>query len=432
MSRLLLALTLVVLIQSLSGIARAAEPAKSSEPDRIQFAPTDWPWWRGPNRNGVSASDQQPPLTWSDSENVLWKSPIPGRGHGSATVVGNQVFLAAAEHDREVQSLICLDRQTGKKLWQTEIHQGAFEPVVKKGNSKSSLASSTPACDGQRVFINFLHDNAIYTTALSRDGQRIWQTKVSDYVLHQGFGSSPAIYQSLVIVSADNKGGGAMVGLDRATGKEVWRHERPKFPNYTSPIILNAAGREQLFFTGCDLVTSLDPLTGKKLWEIEGSTTECVTSTVTDGQLIFTSGGYPKNHTSAVRADGSGKIVWENSSRVYVPSMLVRDGHLYAVLDAGVAMCWKCDSGEKVWEKRIGGVFSSSPVLVGEHIYATNEAGQTFVFKATPAAFELVAENQLGEDVYSTPTICGSRIYTRVAHQIGGKRQETLYCLGQK
>src|SRR5205814_107416 len=151
-----------------------------------------------------------------------------------------------------------------------------------------------------------------------------WQTKITDYVLHQGFGSSPAVYQSLVIVSADNKGTGVIAGLNRVTGKIVWKQERPKTPNYTSPIILRVDDREQLLFTGCDLVTSFDPLTGKKLWEIGGSTTECVTSTVTDGQLIFTSGGYPKNHLSAVRADGSGKIVWENKTRVYVPSLLVR------------------------------------------------------------------------------------------------------------
>ena len=433
MTRLLLALTLIVLTFSVSDQPRAAEPTKSSAANRIEFAPSDWPWWRGPQRNGVAAADQKPPLKWSETENVLWKSPVPGRGHGSPTVVGDQVFLATAEHDSEIQSLLCLHRQTGKQLWKTELHQGGFQEVLTKGNKKASLASSTAACDGERVFINFLHKGAIYTTALSRESKQLWQTKITDYVLHQGFGSSPAIYQSLVIVSADNKGGtGAIVGLDRATGREVWRQERPKFPNYTSPIILNVAGRDQLFFTGCDLVTSLAPLTGKKLWEIEGSTTECVTSTVTDGQLIFTSGGYPKNHMSAVRADGSGKIVWENTSRVYVPSMLVRDGHLYSMLDAGIAMCWKCDTGAKVWEQRIGGVFSSSPVLVGEHIYATSETGLTSIFKATPTAFELVGENQLGDDVYSTPTICGGRIYIRVASQINGQRQETLFCLGSQ
>ncbi len=400
-----------------------------SQPGAVTVAPTDWPWWRGPNRNGIAASDQHPPLKWSETENVLWKSPVPGRGHGSPTVVGDQVFLATAEHDRQVQSVLCFDRNTGKQLWQTEIHQGGFET---KGNNKSSLASSTVACDGPRIYINFLNAGAIYTTALDRSGKQVWQTKITDYILHQGFGSSPAVYGSLLLVSADNKGTGAIAALNRETGDIVWKQSRPQTPNYTSPIVLKVAGREQLIFTGCDLVTSFDPLTGKKFWEIEGSTTECVTSTVTDGHLIFTSGGYPTNHISAIAADGSGKIVWKNNTRVYVPSMLVRDGYLYTVLDAGVAMCWKCDTGEEVWKGRIEGTFSASPVMVGEHIFATSEAGKTYIFKASPAGFELVGDNQLGSDVYATPTIVGSRIYMRVSAQRDGKRVESLYCIGAK
>src|SRR5262249_6420955 len=151
------------------------------------------------------------------------------------------------------------------------------------------------------------------------------------------------------------------------------------------------AGREQLVLTGCNLVSSFEPLTGKTLWEVKGATEECVTSAVTDGQHVFTSGGYPRNHVAAVRADGSGKVAWENTTRVYVPSMLVKGGHLYAVSDAGIAFCWKCDTGKEVWKGRLGGTFSASPVLVGEHILATNESGRTFVFRATPAAFEVVA-----------------------------------------
>ena len=407
----------------------AGETREERDAGPISVAPNDWPWWRGPQRNGIAAADQKPPMTWSDQENILWKTPVPGRGHGSPTVVGNQVFLATADHEHEVQSVLCFDRLTGKQVWQTEIHRGGF---AKKANDKSSLASSTVACDGQRVFINFLNEGAIHTTALSLDGQQLWQTKITDYILHQGFGSSPAVYQSLVIVSADNKGTGAIAALNRASGKIVWKQERPKFPNYTSPIILNVAGREQLLFTGCDLVTSFNPLDGKKLWEIEGSTTECVTSIVTDGQLIFTSGGYPKNHMSAVMADGSGKVVWENGSRVYVPSMLVREGHIYSVLDAGVAMCWKCDTGKEVWKGRLGGTFSASPVMVGEHLFATNESGKTYIFKATPEAFDLVGENQLAESVFSTPTFCSNRIYLRAASEVAGQRREMLYCIGKR
>jgi outer membrane protein assembly factor BamB len=289
-----------------------------------------------------------------------------------------------------------------------------------------------PACDGERVFINFLNAGAIYTTALDLDGRKLWQTKITDYIIHQGYGSSPAIYQDLVIVSGDNKGGGAIAGLERSTGKIVWKVPRPKTPNYASPIILNVAGRDQLLFTGCDLVAGFDPLKGTKLWEIAGSTTECVTSTVTDGQLIITSGGYPKSHMSAVRADGSGKVVWENKTRVYVPSLVVRGAHLYGVLDNGVAVCWQCGTGKEVWRGQLGGTFSASPVLVGERLFATNETGSTFIYRADPGGFELLGENQLGDEVVATPAICGNRIYMRVALNENGRRQEALYCLGKE
>ena len=393
--------------------------------------PGDWPWWRGPSRNGVASADQKAPLHWSETENVIWKSPIPGRGHSSPTVVGDQIFLLTAEDDRDVQSVLCFERTTGKRLWQKDIHRGGFDLNGAKSNSKSTLANSTVACDGDRIFANFLFQGAIYTTALDRKGEQLWQTKITDYVLHQGFASSPAIYENLVIVSADNKGTGLIAGLERTTGKIVWQQSRPKLPNYTSPIILNVAGREQMIFSGCKLVTSLEPLTGKKIWEIEGSTEECVTSTVTDGQLIYTSGGYPRNHLAAVHADGSGKVAWENGSRVYVPSMLLKDGYLYAMLDAGVATCWKCDTGKEMWKERVGGTFTASPVLVGELIYATDESGKTTIFKASPTAYSSVAENQLGEEGFATPTICGGRIYLRTASAVDGKRQEWLYCLGE-
>lgn len=411
---------LAVVISGLTVAAGAQE---------IRVASTDWPWWRGPNRNGVANADQQPPGHWSSTDNVLWKAPLPGRSHGSVTVVGSRVFAAAADMERDQQSVFCFDRATGKQLWQTCVHDGG---LTKKANKKATQASGTVACDGQRLFINFLNNKAVYTTALDLDGKQLWQTKITDYTLHQGYGSSPALYQSLVLVSADNKAGGALAALDRATGKIVWRHERPKTPNYPSPVVLNVAGKEQLLLTGCNLVSSYDPLTGKKNWEIDGATTECVTSTVTDGKHIFTSGGYPKNHMSAIAADGSGKVVWENNTRVYVPSMLVRDGYLYAVADAGVAYCYKSDTGEEVWSARLGGTFSSSPILVGDVIYATNEAGKTYLFKADPGGYELIAENELDGEVFATPAICGGKIYLRIAEQVSGKRQEMIVCLGKR
>ncbi|QDT27936.1 outer membrane biogenesis protein BamB [Gimesia panareensis] len=394
-----------------------------------QFKSSDWPWWRGLHRNGVASARQNPPVKWSETENIIWKSPVPGRGYGSPTVYNDKIFLASADTEQETQFVLCYDRQTGKQLWKTDVFKGGLST---KGNKKSTHASSTVACDGERVFINFINNGAAYTTALSLDGKQLWQTKITDYIIHQGYGSSPAIYGPLVIVSADNKGGGAIAGLNRTDGKIIWKNERPKTPNYPSPIILKVAGKEQLLMTGCNLVTGMDPLTGKILWEIDGATTECVTSTVSNGELILTSGGYPKNHMSAVKADGSGEVVWENSTRVYVPSMLVMDDYIYSVTDNGVAICWDIKTGKERWKGRLAGTFSSSPVLVGTRIYVTNEAGESFVFRANPDKFTLIAENKLGSEVFATPTIVDSRIFMRVTEEVDGKRQEMLYCIGRK
>ncbi|VTR92607.1 serine threonine protein kinase : Probable serine/threonine protein kinase OS=Planctomyces maris DSM 8797 GN=PM8797T_27337 PE=4 SV=1: PQQ_2 [Gemmata massiliana] len=396
------------------------------ESNKIAVAATDWPWWRGFTRDGIAAPGQKVPLEWSKDKNVVWEAPISGRGHGSPIVVADRVFLATADQDAEAQLLLCLDRKTGRQLWQTEVHKGNF---VKGGNAKSSHASSSPACDGERVYINFLNGGAVYATAFDLNGKKVWQTKVTDYVLHQGFGSSPTVFGPLLLVTADNKESGLLAGLDRETGKIVWTRKRPKAPNYASPIIVKVSGKDQLVLTGCDLVTSLDPLTGKENWEIKGATTECVTSTVTDGKHVFTSGGYPKNHVAAVKIDGSG-IAWENKSRVYVPSMLFHAGHLYAVMDEGNAICLKSDTGAEVWKGRLGGTFSASPIMVGEHVLAVNEIGRTFVFKATPTEFEILAENRLGDEVFATPVVCGGRIFMRVAIKEKGRREEKLYCLG--
>lgn len=398
--------------------------------DKLAIGPNDWPWWRGPTRDGIAPA-QKIPLEWSATKNILWEAPVPGRGHGAATVVDDRVFLATADEKAEVQGLLCVNRKDGKQLWHTELHRGNF---TKGGmNGKASHASSTPACDGERVYINFLNNGAIHTTALDLDGKRLWRTKVADYTLHQGFGSSPAVYGSLLLVTADNKGDGTglVAGLDRATGKMVWSRKRPKLPNYTSPIVVTIDKKDQLILIGCNLVTSLDPLTGKENWEIKGSTEECVTSTVTDGKHVFTSGGYPKNHVAAVKVDGSG-VAWENKTRVYVPSMLYRAGHLFAVMDDGVAVCWKSDTGAEVWKGRLGGTFSASPVMVGDYILATNEAARTFIFKADPKEFESIGENKLGDEVFATPTVCGGRIYVRAAVKANGVRQEKLFCIGEK
>ena len=151
---------------------------------------------------------------------------------------------------------------------------------------------------------------------------------------------------------------------------------------------------------------------------------------MTDGSRIFIGGGYPKNHTMAIEADGSGKIAWENTTRTYVPSMLVKNGHLYAVLDAGRAVCWKAATGEELWSEKVDREFYGSPVMAGSRIYVTSKGGVTSVFEATPEKFTLLGQNALGDESFSTPAICDNRIYLRGA-KTSPKRQEYLWCVGE-
>ena len=389
----------------------------------------DWPQWRGLNHDGIASSEQNPPIKFNTKDNIIWASKIPGRGHGSPTIYGNKIFLVTADETAKTQTLLCLSRDTGKTLWTREVHKGGFPD---KSNKKASQASCTPATDGNFVYINFLHNGTVFTTAFDFMGNKVWQQKISDYILHQGFSTSPAIYKSLLIVSADNKGGGAICGLNKSDGKIIWKVNRPKKPNYASPIIFNINGKDELVFQGCDLVTSLNPLTGEKLWETSGSTTECVSSIVTDGEHVFTSGGYPKNHVSAIKADGSGEVVWENISRVYVTSMIVKDGFLFAIMDNGNAMCWDSKTGKNMWRERLNRATSASPVLVKDRIYAVDEFGNFSVFSANPKEFKILAKNKIGDQVYATPVICDSKIFIRAAELIDDKRQEVLYCIGGK
>lgn len=404
--------------------ARAADVATRK---RDVVASADWPSWRGPSHDGHAAAAQRVPLTWSDTENVVWSAEVPGRGSSSPTVVGDCIYLTSCDEAAGSQSVYAYDRAGGRLLWSKRVHDsGAMWK-----NSRSTGASSSVASDGDRLFVAFPTSDAVVITALSLAGEQLWQTTLCDYLIHQGYGASPFLYGETVLVVADHKGGGAVAALDRRTGNAVWKKERPPFPNYSSPIVFHLFGRDQLILTGCDKVISYDPATGETLWEREGATTECVTTPVTDGQRVFTSGGYPKNHVSAIRADGSATIDWENGEREYVPSMLVHDGHLYGVLDAGIAVCWEAATGKERWKRRLGGNYSASPVLLGDTIFATSEAGETHVFRATPAGFESIGVNKLGEEAWATPTICGDRIYCRVATGSGLDRREKLVCIGK-
>lgn len=391
----------------------------------------DWPWWRGPNLNGVAEAGQQPPVEWSDTKNVEWKIAIPGRGHSSPTVVGNRIFLTTADDRAAVQSVLCFDRATGTQLWKRDVNRGGFPSRIHR---KNTHATSSVACDGRLLFASFLNHDSIQVVALDLDGKPVWEKIAGKYTPNEyknGYGASPLLYDNLVIIAGDFDGKAFLAAFDRETGKRAWQVPRPSRINYASPIVAVVAGRHQLLISGGDIVASYNPRTGLQLWKTDATTMATAGTIVWDGDLVFASGGFPGSETVCIRVDGSGKVLWRNNQKCYEQSMLAVDGHLFAVNDNGISFCWEGNTGKELWRKRLRGPISASLVLSGGNIYVFNERGESWVYRATPEKFELVKQNQLGTEMFASPTICGNRIFLRVANSTGGKRQEMLYCIAR-
>lgn len=394
-----------------------ARDAAASDLPPLEVAEDDWPWWRGPLRNNHAQGDP-PPLTWSETENVVWKAAVPGRGHATPCVWGDAIFVATADEDEETQRLLCYERTSGKLRWSRVVHKAGFLHA----HSKNSHASATPACDGERVFVVFPADQGLWVTAVDFAGEIVWQTKAGDFSSQHGYGSSPAIYQSLVIVSGDNQGPGYVAALHRQTGEVVWRTPRDREPSYGTPVIAATGGRDQLLLSGQNQVKSYDPATGQERWSIAGSADVTANTAAWSDELVFASGGYPQSEILAIRAKDGSEVVWRNDLKVYVPSPLVVGERLFVVHDNGVARCFDSNAGDEIWTKRLGGDFSASPVLCGDQIFVPSEAGVMHVFRAGDR-YEEVARNKVADGGgFASPVICGGRLYLRTA--------SNLYCIG--
>ncbi|MCB1079488.1 MAG: PQQ-binding-like beta-propeller repeat protein [Verrucomicrobiae bacterium] len=392
----------------------------------------DWKGWRGPTGNGIAAEEgPAPPVRWSETENVVWKTPIPGRGHSSPLLLGDLVVLTTADEAQQIQSVVAFDRETGAQRWKRAVHTGGF---VQKIHPKNSQATPSPCSDGERIFVVFHNAGQIHLTALSKDGAVRWTKDTGPYLCRYGYGyaPSPVIAGPNVIVSSEFEKDGYLAAFDRESGEERWRVPRNGTTSYSTPALAEVAGRRQIVTSGNRRLTAYDPENGKTLWEVEAITLATCGTPVWEGDLVFASGGFPNKETAAVRADGSGEIVWKNQVKCYEQSLLVFEGHVYAIDDSGVAHCWRASDGEERWKSRLGGPVSASPVMAGGMIYFFDEKGGAQVVRANPEAFELVGQSTLGSEVFASPAISGGRIFLRVAERDGDQRQEWLYCLGAK
>jgi outer membrane protein assembly factor BamB len=386
----------------------------------------DWPWWRGPSRNGVAHPSAKPPVQFDENTNVAWKTEVPGRGHASPTVVGDRIYLSTADEAAQVHSVLAYDRATGKQLWKTDVGSGGFPASIHPNNT---YATPTIASDGERLLAVFIRDAGVHAAALDFDGKVLWQVVVGPFDPQKykfGYGPSPLVYKN----SSEFDGPSFLAALDRATGKEIWKVSRPGNITFSSPVVASLAGRDQLLMSGANSVASYDPNTGETLWSTSANTAATCGTMVWDGDLVFASGGFPDSVTCAVRADGLGKVVWDNSQKLYEQSLLAHNGYVYGLTDNGTCYCWRASDGQEMWKKRLKGKVSVSPVLAGGHIYQGCEAGTIFVYKATPDGYEEAAQNQLGDEAFASPAVSGNQMFWRVARSIDGRRQEFLYCIG--
>ncbi len=386
----------------------------------------DWPCWRGPRLDGTS-EEKNVPVYWGVSSNIIWKAELPGLGHASPIVRSNRVFIATAIPDTQERMLLCLDRSRGSPLWQKTVLTAPLE----RKNLLNSFASSTPASDGDSVYVAFLDREAMFVAAYDFNGQQRWAVHPGRFASMHGFCSSPILYDNKVILNGDHDGDSYLVALNRADGKILWKTPRDNHTrSYCAPLIRDIGGRPQMVLSGDKCVASYDPNTGKKIWMIDGPTEQFVASPVyhPDLGLVFITGGFPDHHILAIRPDRTGnvtqtQIVWRTTQgAAYVPSPIVEGDYFLVISDSGIAHCFEARSGNLAWKERLGEEHASLVSAQGR-VYFLNDKGVMNVVRVGPQ-FERLAQNNIEERCFASPAISAGQIFLR--------GEQHLFCIGSK
>jgi outer membrane protein assembly factor BamB len=358
---------------------------------------------------------------------------VPGIGHSSPVLWGNRLFLTAGEKDTGKRLVIAFDATNGKTLWTQ-----TFEGRRYKMHARNSSATATPAVDAQRLYVSWATPGKYEAMALDHDGKKLWEADLGPYKSQHGMGVSPIVHDDLVLLGNDQDDGGGLVALDVATGKVRWQVPRqPKNATYATPCIYRPGqGPAQAIFTNWQHgITAVDLKTGKVAWEISVFDTKkqerSVASPVVADDLILGTCGFVtgQKHLVAVRAGAGGTPkpteVWRLEKAVsYLPTPLVKGARVYQCSEQGIASCLELSTGKVIWQERVPGAYSASPVCAGDHLYCASNEGDVLVLAAADK-FRIVARNKLGEGTQSTPAIAGGRMYIRTsAHliAIGGSQ----------
>jgi outer membrane protein assembly factor BamB len=421
----------------------------------------DWPSFRGPNASGV-AEGTNPPMTWDleKSQNVLWKTNIPGLSHSSPIVWGNSIFVITAissdanpifkakdrgiglanDDVRHTWMIFALDKRNGRVLWSEKAYEGV--PRAKR-HVKATQANSTPVTDGRYVVALFGSEGlACYDTKgtllwkqdLGVLNPGLWDDKESSW----GHASSPIIYRDLVIVQADGHKQSFIAAFNLKDGKQAWRVERNEITSWTTPTIYQGKDRVELIANGGRYIRGYDPFTGKELWRFADNDTEVkMQAPLVAHDLIYITGGYPPGRKMyAFRPGAVGDIslkpgedknaflAWTTSKgSPYTPTPIIYGSELYVLADNGVLSAYDAKTGENIYQQRLPTSFSASPVAADGKLYLSSEDGDVFVVK-TGRQYELLSRNTMSQPLMSTPALTDGMLILR--------GDNAIYALGER
>jgi outer membrane protein assembly factor BamB len=408
---------IAVLAGCLLALVTAAAPRAAAD------SPAVWPQWRGPLATGA-APEGQPPVRWSETDNVRWKVELPGRGHSTPIVWGQKVFVTSAEPAGDGGRLrflvLALDLATGELLWQRDARQDA--PTT-HSHPDSSWASPSPVTDGEVVCASF---GSFGIFCYDLDGQLLWSKDLGDLATRRDFGegSSPLLAGEALVVNWDHEGDSFIVALDRRTGRELWRHGRDEVTSWSTPLAVEVDGRTQVVVSASGRIRGYDLASGEEIWQAAGMTLNVVPSPVAGDGLVFAASGFRGNALLALELAGAEgdltggpRVRWSHDRDTpYVPSPLLYRGILYFLKhNRGILTAVDAAGGEVLYgPERLEGVEGAyaSPVAAGDRLYVLGRNGATCVLRHG-RRLEVLAVNRLDDRFEASPAVAGDTLLLR-------------------
>ena len=331
----------------------------------------NWPGWRGPRGDGTS-QESGLPTKWSGTENVVWKTPIPGIGYSSPIVWGDHIFLTTAFAERKDRVLLCVDRKSGKIIWQKTVLHAPLESK----NPANSYASSTPATDGKHVYVTFLDGNQVAVAAYDFTGQQKWIVRPGPFDSPHGFCHSPVLFDDKVLLACCGSKSGFVAALNCSDGKKAWKVEPKHFvQSFSNPFVAKMGGRMQLIVAANAAITGYDPASGAELWTVDGPSQESIATPVygAESGLLLVNSSWPDRFLVAIKPDGSGqltanKVVWKTKEGASYVTSPIAVGDYFMSLSFGRSKCFYCydaSTGKILWKEGTAGQHHASPVAAG-------------------------------------------------------------------